>query len=345
VSDPKVVFEGDRLTAKPQPILEPITVSKWNIEIPTNYMVLESWTIRVLDESKEPEYEENKTEGKQLQVSRYTSIEELTSQINQFAEFLGIDRREYGLYEVLDILEAKAREMGIDIATQPIPLGGSYEMTTEIEVKHVPDQILLVYEDLGEPFEVYINRSRVEETPQVFFLWDRSNRALNIKNYLKKGKNQITIKTRYPDFRDKIPSTHGIEPVVLVGKFAVKEQKIEEPKFKALEKAEEESGFPYYSGDITLRQKINLGEEYLERKLMLECTGFRDAVTIRVNGKEAGTRLWPPYRVDITELVQKGENELEIIITNTAENLLGTPKPLEEVKATIIPYDKHLFNY
>nr|MDO8076780.1 glycosyl hydrolase [Candidatus Freyarchaeota archaeon] len=345
VSDPKVMFEGARLTEKTQQILEPITVSKWSVEIPTNYMVLEPWTIRVLDESKEPEDEENKNEEKQLPVSRYTSIEELTSQINQFAEFLGIDRREYGLYEVLDILVEKAREMGIDIATQSIPFGGSYEMTTEIEVKHVPDQILLVYEDLGEPFEVYINKSRVEETPQVFFLWDRSNRALNIKNYLKKGKNQITIKTRYPDFRDKIPSTHGIEPVVLVGKFAVKEQKIEEPKFKALEKAEKESGFPYYSGDITLRQKINLEEEYLERKLMLECTGFRDAVTIRVNGKEAGTRLWPPYRVDITELVQKGENELEIIITNTAENLLGTPKPLEEVKATIIPYNKHLFNY
>ncbi|MHA1430992.1 MAG: glycosyl hydrolase 2 galactose-binding domain-containing protein, partial [Candidatus Freyarchaeota archaeon] len=198
---------------------------------------------------------------------------------------------------------------------------------------------------LGEPFEVYINKSRVEETPQVFFLWDRSNRALDIKNYLKKGKNQITIKTRYPNFVDKIPSTHGIEPVVLVGKFAVRDRKIEEPKFKALEKAEKKNGFPHYIGDITLRQKVNLEEDYLERKLVLECTGFRDVVTVRLNGKEAGARLWPPYRLDITELVQKGENELEIVITNTAENLLGNPKPLEEVKVTITPYNKHLFNY
>nr|MDO8078159.1 hypothetical protein [Candidatus Freyarchaeota archaeon] len=300
---------------------------------------------RVLEESGKPENNEKKSEGKQLPVSRYTSIEELTLQINRFAELLGIDRREYGLYEVIDILLEKAREMGIDTAAQPIPLGGSYEMTTEIEVKHVPDQILLVYEDLGEPFEVYINKSRVEETPQVFFLWDRSNRALDIKNYLKKGKNQITIKTRYPNFVDKIPSTHGIEPVVLVGKFAVRDRKIEEPKFKALEKAEKKNGFPHYIGDITLRQKVNLEEDYLERKLVLECTGFRDVVTVRLNGKEAGARLWPPYRLDITELVQKGENELEIVITNTAENLLGNPKPLEEVKVTITPYNKHLFNY
>jgi len=310
VSDPKVMFEGARLTEKTQPILEPITVSKWSVEIPTNYMVLEPWTVRVLEESGKPENNEKKSEGKQLPVSRYTSIEELTLQINRFAELL------------IDILLEKAREMGIDTAAQPIPLGGSYEMTTEIEVKHVPDQILLVYEDLGEPFEVYINKSRVEETPQVFFLWDRSNRALDIKNYLK-----------------------GIEPVVLVGKFAVRDRKIEEPKFKALEKAEKKNGFPHYIGDITLRQKVNLEEDYLERKLVLECTGFRDVVTVRLNGKEAGARLWPPYRLDITELVQKGENELEIVITNTAENLLGNPKPLEEVKVTITPYNKHLFNY
>ncbi len=342
--EPKIVFEGRKLTTEKQTILEPITISEWSVEIPINYMVLEPWKIEATEKDSKSEDKEEK-EQKQFTMTRYRPIEELTSQIPVFCELLGIDMKEYGFYEILDILDVKAKEMGVEIAPQPVPYGSKYQMTTEFEVKHIPEQILLVYEDLGAPIEVYINKSKVEEKPQKFFLWDRSNRSLEIRKYLKKGGNQITIKTRYPNFVDKIPSNHGIEPVVLVGKFAVKDKKIEEPKFQVLEKKETEREFLNYIGDITLKQKFKLTEEYLEKKLMLECSGFRNAIMIKVNDKEAGIRLWPPYRIDITELVRSGENTLEIIITNTAENLLGVPKPLEEKTVTLVPYNKHLFNY
>lgn len=343
-SEPKIIFEGHKLTTETQPILEPITISEWSVEIPINYMVLEPWKIEdIKDTSKSKK--DKKEEQKQFTVTRYRPIDELTSQIPVFCELLGIDMKEYSFYEILDILDAKAKEMGVEIAPQPVPFGSKYKMTTEFEVKHIPEQILLIYEDLGKPLEVYINKAKVEEKGQKCFLWDKSNRSLEIKKYLKKGGNQITIETRYPDFMDKVPSTHGIEPVVLVGKFAVKDKKIEEPKFKDLGKKETEIGLPNYSGDITLKQKFNLEEEYMDKRLMLECSGFKNAIKVKVNGKEAGTRLWPPYRIDVTELVQKGENFLEIIITNTAENLLGTPKPLEEKNVAIVPYNKHLFKY
>ncbi|MBS7279431.1 MAG: hypothetical protein KIH09_06290 [Candidatus Freyarchaeota archaeon] len=342
-SEPKIVFEGRKLTAEPQKIMEPVTISKWSVEIPINYYVLEPWRIEVGKSSESKDKKEE--ESKQLNVSRYRPIDELFAEIPSVCQSLGIDMKEYGFYEILDILDSKLKEAGIEIAPQPVPLGEEYEITAEFEAKHIPEQILLVYEDLGQPLEIYVNKTKVEEAPQKFFLWDRSNRALDIKNYLKKGGNQITIRTRYPNFKDKVPSTHGIEPVVLVGKFVVKEKKIEEPKFKDLEKGEPDRGFPYYIGQITLRQKFNLGEEYLDKKLILDCTGFKNAIEIKVNGKVAGTRLWAPYRLDITELVQKGENTLEIIISNTAENLLGTPTPIVEKQASIIPYNKHLFNY
>lgn len=345
ISEPKIVFEGQRLTAETQTILKPITLSKWSVEIPINYMVLEPWRIKVGKEVSEPEKDKKEKEQKPLTLSRYRPIGELLSGIPSLAKALNIDVKEYGFYEILDILEVKTREMGIDIASQPIPLGSEYEMSTEFEMKHIPDQILLVYEDLGEPIEVYINKSKVEETPQKYFLWDRSNRSLEIKKYLKKGENRITIKTIFPGFKDKAPSTHGIEPFVLVGKFAVKEKKIDEPKFIELDKTETEKGMPNYIGDITLKQKINLDEKYMEKKLMLEGIGFKNAIKVKVNGKEAETRLWPPYRMDISELLQKGENTLEIVITNTAENLLGTPTPMREKQASIVPYNKHLFNY
>lgn len=344
ITEPKIVFEGRKISAEPQPILEPINISKWSVEIPINYMVLEPWKLSLGKEATESDKDKKEKEQKQLQVSRYTPINALFSNIITFAKSLNIDLKEYGFYEILDILENKAREMGIDITAQPIPFGSEYEISTEFEMKHVPEQILLVYEDLEKPVEIYINKSKVEEKPKKWFLWDRSNRSLDIRKYLKKGTNQLTIKTRYPKFKDKNPSTHGVEPVVLVGKFSVKENKIDEPKFVQQEKSETEKGIPNYIGDITLKQKINLDEKYLENKLMLEGYGFKNAIRVKINGKDAGIRLWPPYKWDISELVQKGENTIEMIITTTAQNLLGTPITMEDRQVTLVPYNKHLFN-
>lgn len=342
--EPKIIFEGRKLTTEPQTILEPITISKWSVEIPINYMVLEPWKIKVGESSESPEKDEKKNGQILLTVSRCINIDELLSQISTIAKLLNINLKEYSLYEVLEIIEEKTREDG-SLFDQPIPLGSDYEMTTDFEIKHVPEQIQLVYEDLGQPFEIYINKSKVEETPQKYFLWDKSNLSLDIKKYVKKGTNLITIKTRYPSFKDKIPSTHGIEPIVLVGNFAVKDKKIEEPKFIVQEKTETEKGIPNYIGDITLKQKFNLDEKYLEKRLILECSSFKNVIKAKINGKETNPRLWPPYKIDITELVQKGENTMEIIITTTAENLLGTPTPMTEKLATIVPYNKHLFTY
>ncbi|MBS7267604.1 MAG: hypothetical protein KIH10_02075 [Candidatus Freyarchaeota archaeon] len=36
VSEPKVILEGRELTAESQPLIEPITISKWSVEVPTN---------------------------------------------------------------------------------------------------------------------------------------------------------------------------------------------------------------------------------------------------------------------------------------------------------------------
>jgi hypothetical protein len=342
ISEPKIIFEGRELNAESPPLLEPINISKWSVEVPTNYMVLDPWRVKV---GESVEFKGEKKNGEKiLTVGRYAPMEEMYSQLPALAAALGIDLREYCPFEVLDLLEEKVRESGADFSAEVIPLGSDYQMTNEFEVRHIPERVQLVYEDLGEPFQVYINGFRVEEEPQKCFLWDRSNRFLEVRKYLRRGRNQIIIKTRYPNYKDNVPTNHAIEPVVLAGKFAVVDRKIDEPKFITQEKTVERE-IPNYSGDITLKQKFNLGEEYLEKKLILECEGFQNAFTVKINGKEAGTRLWPPHRMDVTELVQKGENTIEITITNTAENLLGTPPPTKEKKATIIPFNKHVFTY
>ena len=41
---------------------------------------------------------------------------------------------------------------------------------------------------------------------------------------------------------------------------------------------------------------------------------------VRVNGKRAGIRVAPPWRIDISDCVKLGENTLEVLVYNTLAN-------------------------
>jgi hypothetical protein len=50
---------------------------------------------------------------------------------------------------------------------------------------------------------------------------------------------------------------------------------------------------------------------------------IREAAMVYVNGKPAGSLWHPPYRLDVTALVQAGNNQLKIVVANTAINELA----------------------
>jgi len=55
---------------------------------------------------------------------------------------------------------------------------------------------------------------------------------------------------------------------------------------------------------------------------------IREAAQVFVNGKPAGAIWHPPYRLDITPYLRQGQNELRIVVGNTAINALaGQPAP------------------
>jgi hypothetical protein len=62
-------------------------------------------------------------------------------------------------------------------------------------------------------------------------------------------------------------------------------------------------------------------------RLILDLGNVRDVAEVTVNGKSAGTLLLRPYEIDITELVQTGENLLEIAVTNTLFNYMLMREP------------------
>jgi hypothetical protein len=60
---------------------------------------------------------------------------------------------------------------------------------------------------------------------------------------------------------------------------------------------------------------------------------LREAATVFVNGRRAGSLWAPPYRLDVTDLLREGPNEVRVDVYNTAINQLAEGGRLPDMKA------------
>jgi hypothetical protein len=65
---------------------------------------------------------------------------------------------------------------------------------------------------------------------------------------------------------------------------------------------------------------------------------IREAATVFVNGRRAGSIWAPPYRIDVTDLLRGGANEVRIDVYNTAINRLAEDGRLPDMKALVERY-------
>jgi hypothetical protein len=75
-----------------------------------------------------------------------------------------------------------------------------------------------------------------------------------------------------------------------------------------------------YSGGAWYRKVIKLTEEQAGASSTLDLGNVVATAEVRVNGRLAGIRVAPPWRVDISEQVSTGENRIEVLVFNTLAN-------------------------
>jgi hypothetical protein len=80
------------------------------------------------------------------------------------------------------------------------------------------------------------------------------------------------------------------------------------------------TGLANFSGTAVYEREFTVPEAYAGKRLILDCGRVSSVAEVAVNGKAAGTAVWRPYRVDITDLVRQGRNRLTIRVTNTEAN-------------------------
>jgi len=79
-------------------------------------------------------------------------------------------------------------------------------------------------------------------------------------------------------------------------------------------------GLLSYSGGARYRKKFSLEKPRTGERVILDLGDVVSSAEVTLNGKPAGTRVAPPWKFDLTELVSEGDNLLEVLVYNTLAN-------------------------
>jgi len=77
---------------------------------------------------------------------------------------------------------------------------------------------------------------------------------------------------------------------------------------------------------LSLTKSFELEEGLFESdgRIYLEFDRLDSVVVhVKVNKKGVGTLLWPPFKVDVTDVLKPGKNVVRFDVTNSLHNLMG----------------------
>jgi hypothetical protein len=80
------------------------------------------------------------------------------------------------------------------------------------------------------------------------------------------------------------------------------------------------TGLAQFSGTAIYEKSFTVPVTYQGKRIWLDLGRVSSVAEVYVNDKVAGTLVWSPYRLDITDFVNPGENRLKIRVTNTEAN-------------------------
>ncbi|OGS24276.1 MAG: hypothetical protein A2297_06185 [Elusimicrobia bacterium RIFOXYB2_FULL_48_7] len=243
-----------------------------------------------------------------------------------------------------------------------------YSFETAFDRK--PGSIFLVMEQ-PEKHKIKVNNRAVRYKDAGWWI-DTSFKKIDISSYVKlNGANTVELECRFinpkkPKTDIYVKNGIELESVYVTGAFSVTGafrkmkntfvEKYDYPKQSVLAKGatgfagkrfvlenEKEAaglkepvlaGYPFYAGPLLYGREFEFhGDIRRNERVFLKFSGFNaTAAKIRLNSKESGAALLPPYEIDVTKSIRKGKNRLEVEIVNSLRNLLG-PHHHPEIEA------------
>ena len=254
---------------------------------------------------------------------------------------------------VLDILPR------INAYRRPVKLWQKYRFAVE----EIPEGEVYLVTETPEIFDIKVNGKPLVKRDMGDFV-DISFRKLPISEYLVTGENTIEFEStisqsektykhidnswEFETMTNCLSYDIEIEPIYIAGNFGVKitapteelcrdayrvkELQVEGGSSFAITKAPkcvdisriDTSGYPEFAGTLTLKRSFKLDKDGAYRVKL--CGRGMNAVSIKVNGEQLGTKMFPPYYISLTDSLSKsknGELEIELTIRNNLRNMQG----------------------
>ncbi len=89
-------------------------------------------------------------------------------------------------------------------------------------------------------------------------------------------------------------------------------------------------GVKYFSGTATYRKQFQYKVDKRGGKIELDLGAVKNLAEVRLNGKNLGILWKPPFRLDVTDDIRTGSNDLEVSVTNLWVNRLIGDEQLPE---------------
>jgi hypothetical protein len=187
---------------------------------------------------------------------------------------------------------------------------------------YVPPKLSLIVDGFaGSDWSLFVNGDPVKAAP-VRSQVDSQMKAVDITPHVHKGDNLIALRLVVTN-----PTDGLLDMLKLTGDFSLAPQgdgtfRIAAPRKSFQPASWTDQGYPYFSGRAIYRKRFHMPESFTGQRIFLEPAMHDDVLEVLVNGQSAGVRLWEPYQIEITNLLQPGENTLELRVANTLINLL-----------------------
>ena len=246
----------------------------------------------------------------------------------------------------------------IEITERACMLGQPVELrlTYRFQISQSLDGPFFLVCEPPKNFRFTINGHLARQTPRGFYR-DPAFEKLNITKWIQLGENELCMETCFQQYdsvyrnfqaakcgfeaiRNRLTYEEEIEAVYLLGHFRVdtpgdfqpgrREDSLYQGHFSLVRPSPivyagdlAKQGFPFFSGQITLRNTFRLTQEECVGRCLRFAKRGATVLAVRVNGKPAGKLFWQPYEIDLSRFLLEGENTIEITLTGSLRNLLG----------------------
>ena len=169
-----------------------------------------------------------------------------------------------------------------------------------------------------ELWQVFLNGQIIQPIPGQWWL-DQAFAVYDISEGVQIGQNAITLLTKPMSIYAEL------EPIYILGEFQLVSQS---HGWKIVPAASfdcgnwRDQGLPFYGHGVAYQKTFQIQPDASKYFVKIG-KWFGTVVVVRVNDQEAGIIGWPPYRLDISEQVIAGENQIEVVVYGSLKNVLG----------------------